>query len=200
MPMARRRSRRDTAGDHMSEDPPRGAERMVGTEPQHLTRVRELGEIEAIRTVVSRTSAPVGITARKHAKALLPALIRCRHCGRKLTLRDSGMKHHIAAVRALLYNGAPPLHWLCRAERRWCNRGGTARRRPAAIAAARTLGSSDEAVSRDVEAARMPPTGLPALRCRCSPRPGWFATGRSLTRWRSRARSPCTMRRRPAHC
>ncbi len=33
--------------------------------------------------------------APKHGDALLAGLIRCRRCGRKLTLRYSGMKHHI---------------------------------------------------------------------------------------------------------
>ena len=51
---------------------------------------------EAIRTMVSRnvpTSRHHG--APKHGDALLAGLIRCRRCGRKLTLRYSGMKHHI---------------------------------------------------------------------------------------------------------
>jgi len=51
---------------------------------------------ETIRTMVSRnvpTSRHHG--APKHGDALLAGLIRCRRCGRKLTLRYSGMKHHI---------------------------------------------------------------------------------------------------------
>ena len=51
---------------------------------------------EAIRTMVSSnvpTSRHHG--APKHGNALLAGLIRCRRCGRKLTLRYSGMKHHI---------------------------------------------------------------------------------------------------------
>jgi 3'-phosphoadenosine 5'-phosphosulfate sulfotransferase len=51
---------------------------------------------EAIRTMVSSnvpTSRHHG--APKHGDALLAGLIRCRRCGRKLTLRYSGMKHHI---------------------------------------------------------------------------------------------------------
>lgn len=51
---------------------------------------------EAIRTMVSNnvpTSRHHG--APKHGNALLAGLIRCRRCGRKLTLRYSGMKHHI---------------------------------------------------------------------------------------------------------
>jgi DNA invertase Pin-like site-specific DNA recombinase len=51
---------------------------------------------EAIRTMVSSnvpTSRHHG--APKHGDALLAGLIRCRRCGRKLTLRYSGTKHHI---------------------------------------------------------------------------------------------------------
>ena len=51
---------------------------------------------EAIRTMVSSnvpTSRHHG--APKHGDALLSGLIRCRRCGRKLTLRYSGTAHHI---------------------------------------------------------------------------------------------------------
>ncbi|MGY3619255.1 recombinase family protein [Bradyrhizobium sp. USDA 10063] len=51
---------------------------------------------EAIRTMVSNnmpTSQHHG--APKHGDALLAGLIRCRRCGRKLTLRYSGAQHHI---------------------------------------------------------------------------------------------------------
>lgn len=53
-------------------------------------------EAETIRTMVSSnvpTSRHHG--APKHGDALLAGLIRCKRCGRKLTLRYSGMKHHI---------------------------------------------------------------------------------------------------------
>src|SRR5665811_2073750 len=51
---------------------------------------------EAIRAMVSSNVA----TGRhhgapKHGDALLAGLIRCKRCGRKLTLRYSGMNHHI---------------------------------------------------------------------------------------------------------
>ncbi len=51
---------------------------------------------EAIRTMVS-SNVPTGRHhgAPKHGSALLAGLIRCRRCGRKLTLRYSGMKHQI---------------------------------------------------------------------------------------------------------
>jgi DNA invertase Pin-like site-specific DNA recombinase len=51
---------------------------------------------EAIRTMVSSnvpTSRHHG--APKHGEALLAGLIRCRRCGRKLTLRYTGMQHQI---------------------------------------------------------------------------------------------------------
>jgi DNA invertase Pin-like site-specific DNA recombinase len=51
---------------------------------------------EAIRAMVSNnapTSRHHG--APKHGDALLAGLVRCRRCGRKLTLRYSGMRHNI---------------------------------------------------------------------------------------------------------
>jgi DNA invertase Pin-like site-specific DNA recombinase len=66
---------------------------------------------EAIRAMVS-SNVPTGRHhgAPKHGDALLAGLIRCKRCGRKLTLRYSGMKHHIpryACSRAWMDNGAP---------------------------------------------------------------------------------------------
>ncbi len=66
---------------------------------------------EAIRTMVSSnipTSRHHG--APKHGEALLAGLIRCRRCGRKLTLRYSGMKHQIprySCTRGWMDNGEP---------------------------------------------------------------------------------------------
>ena len=48
--------------------------------------------------------------APKHGDALLAGLVRCRRCGRKLTVRYSGMKHNIpryACCRGHLDNGEP---------------------------------------------------------------------------------------------
>jgi hypothetical protein len=48
--------------------------------------------------------------APKHGDALLAGLIRCKRCGRKLTLRYSGMKHHIprySCSRGWLDNAEP---------------------------------------------------------------------------------------------
>src|SRR4051794_20948883 len=48
--------------------------------------------------------------APKHGDALLAGLVRCRRCGRKLTVRYSGTHHNIpryACHRGLLDNGEP---------------------------------------------------------------------------------------------
>src|SRR5438270_2624706 len=66
---------------------------------------------EAIRKMVSSnvpTSRHHG--APKHGDALLAGLLRCRRCGRKLTLRYSGAKHHIprySCSRGWMDNGEP---------------------------------------------------------------------------------------------
>ena len=66
---------------------------------------------EAIRTIVSDnvpTSRHHG--APKYGDALLAGLVRCRRCGRKLTVRYTGSKHNIprySCWRGLLDNGEP---------------------------------------------------------------------------------------------
>ena len=66
---------------------------------------------EAIRIMVSNnvaTSRHHG--APKHGDALLAGLMRCRRCGRKLTLRYSGLKHSIprySCSRGWMDNGEP---------------------------------------------------------------------------------------------
>ena len=66
---------------------------------------------ETIRIMVSSnvpTSRHHG--AAKHGDALLAGLLRCRRCGRKLTLRYSGAKHHIprySCSRGWMDNGEP---------------------------------------------------------------------------------------------
>jgi DNA invertase Pin-like site-specific DNA recombinase len=66
---------------------------------------------EAIRRMVSEnipTSRHHG--APKHGDALLAGLVRCRRCGRKLTVRYTGTKHNIprySCHRGLLDNGEP---------------------------------------------------------------------------------------------
>lgn len=66
---------------------------------------------EAIRTMVS-SNIPSGRHhgAPKHGDALLAGLIRCRRCGRKLTLRYTGVRHHIprySCSRGWMDNGEP---------------------------------------------------------------------------------------------
>src|SRR3954467_14457403 len=66
---------------------------------------------EAIRRMVSENipkSRHHG--APKHGDALLAGLVRCRRCGRKLTVRYTGAKHDIprySCWRGLLDNGEP---------------------------------------------------------------------------------------------
>jgi DNA invertase Pin-like site-specific DNA recombinase len=66
---------------------------------------------EAIRKMVS-SNIPTGRHhgAPKHGDALLAGLIRCKRCGRKLTLKYTGAKHGIprySCSRAWMDNGAP---------------------------------------------------------------------------------------------
>ncbi|BAR57677.1 hypothetical protein NK6_4510 [Bradyrhizobium diazoefficiens] len=66
---------------------------------------------EAIRAMVSG-NVPTGKHhgAPRHGDALLAGLIRCRRCGRKLTLRYSGTRNHIprySCNRAWMDNGSP---------------------------------------------------------------------------------------------
>ena len=66
---------------------------------------------EAIRTMVSNNRpASRHHGAAKHGDALLAGLVRCRRCGRKLTVRYSGRRHDIpryACRRGWLDNGEP---------------------------------------------------------------------------------------------
>jgi len=66
---------------------------------------------EAIRRMVS-DNVPTGQHqgAPKHGDALLAGLVRCRRCGRKLTVRYTGTKHNIprySCTRGWLDNGEP---------------------------------------------------------------------------------------------
>lgn len=66
---------------------------------------------EAIRTMVSdNTPTSRHHGAPKHGDALLAGLVRCRRCGRKLTVRYTGTQHNIprySCWRGLLDNGEP---------------------------------------------------------------------------------------------
>jgi hypothetical protein len=171
---------------------------------------------EAIRAMVSSnvsTSRHHG--APKHGDALLAGLIRCRRCGRKLTLRYSGMKHHIprySCSRGWLDNGEPR-----------CIAFGGLRVDdaiedallsvigPGAIAAATAAGKEAsqrrdqvrDALGRDLEAARYAATApsgnmMPLILPIGWSRASWkrAGTGRSRMWPRSRARSLRTMRPR----
>ena len=76
---------------------------------------------ETIRKMVSSnvpTSRHHG--APKHGDALLAGLLRCRRCGRKLTLRYSGVQHHIPR-----YSCSPRLdgQWRAALHRLWRSAG-----------------------------------------------------------------------------
>ena len=66
---------------------------------------------EAIRTMISNNvPASRHHGAAKHGDALLAGLVRCRRCGRKLTVRYSGLKHNIprySCHRGWMDNGEP---------------------------------------------------------------------------------------------
>ena len=65
---------------------------------------------EAIRKMVSGNSIKGSPGAPKHGDALLAGLVRCRRCGRKLTVRYTGKRHNIprySCWRGLLDNGEP---------------------------------------------------------------------------------------------
>jgi hypothetical protein len=97
--MARARSRRKPREEWLALKP--------GTHEGYLDWERA----EAIRRMVSEnipTSRHHG--APKNGDALLAGLVRCRRCGRKLTVRYSGTRHNIpryACHRGLLDNGEP---------------------------------------------------------------------------------------------
>src|SRR6201987_4050934 len=97
--VARPRSRRKPREEWLALQP--------GTHEGYLDWERS----EAIRRMVSDnipTSRHHG--AAKHGDALLAGLIRCRRCGRKLTIRYTGAKHDIprySCSRGWLDNGEP---------------------------------------------------------------------------------------------
>jgi DNA invertase Pin-like site-specific DNA recombinase len=172
---------------------------------------------EAIRSMVS-SNVPTGRHhgAPKHGDALLAGLIRCKRCGRKLTLRYSGMKHHIprySCSRAWMDNGGP--HCIAFGGLRVDDTieeallgvvgpGAIAAATAAAKGARERRDQVRDALSRDLEAARYAADRAFRQYDAADPANRWWRVswkragiGRSLTRRRSRARSPCMMRRRP---
>jgi DNA invertase Pin-like site-specific DNA recombinase len=124
-------------------------------------------QAEAIRRMVSEnvpTSRHHG--APKHGDALLAGLVRCRRCGRKLTVRYSGMKHNIpryACHRGLLDQGAPRCiafgglrvdDAIETALLQVVEPGAIAASVEAEMAAAKRRDQAREAMIRDLEAAR----------------------------------------------
>jgi hypothetical protein len=155
---------------------------------------------EAIRAMVS-SNVPTGRHhgAPKHGDALLAGLIRCKRCGRKLTLRYSGMKHHIprySCSRAWMDNGGP--HCIAFGGLRIddaieeallgvVSPGAIAAATAAAKEAGERRDQVRDALSRERRA--MPPTGPSGNTMPPTPRTGWWrvnlkraGTGRSLTR------------------
>ncbi|MEY9688687.1 recombinase family protein [Bradyrhizobium elkanii] len=175
-------------------------------------------KFEAIRTMVSSnvpTSRHHG--APKHGDALLAGLIRCKRCGRKLTLRYSGMENHIprySCSRAWMDNGGP--HCIAFGGLRVDDAieeallgvvgpGAIAAATAAARGARERRDQVRDALSRDLEAARYAADQAfrqydatdPANRLVAGELEARWNRARSLTRRRLRPRSPCTMRRRP---
>src|SRR5262249_18064309 len=122
---------------------------------------------EAIRRMVSEnipTSRHHG--APKHGDALLAGLVRCRRCGRKLTVRYSGTRHNIpryACHRGLLDHGEPrciafgglrPQHATEAAWLQVVEPGAIAAGAAAEAEAASRRDEVREALLRDLEAAR----------------------------------------------
>jgi hypothetical protein len=62
---------------------------------------------EAIRAMVSN-NVPTSLHhgAPKHGEALLAGLVRCRRCGRKLTVRYTGVRHNYPALQLFPWGGS----------------------------------------------------------------------------------------------
>lgn len=122
---------------------------------------------EAIRKMVS-DNVPTGRHhgAPKQGDALLAGLVRCRRCGRKLTVRYTGTKHNIprySCWRGLLDNGEPRCiafgglrvdDAIEEALFRVVEPAAVAAATEAAAQAARRRDQVHDALSRDLEAAR----------------------------------------------
>jgi hypothetical protein len=108
----------DSVVSNLSRDPNRGDVHVMSKQAGARALMPNAHEgcvswekFEAIRKMVSSnipTSRHHG--APKHGDALLAGLLRCHRCGRKLTLRYSGAKHHLprySCSRGWLDNGEP---------------------------------------------------------------------------------------------
>src|SRR5712664_71084 len=123
---------------------------------------------EAIRTMVSNNNVPTSRHhgAPKHGEALLAGLIRCRRCGRKLTLRYTGAQHHIpryscwrgwldtAEPRCIAFGGLRVDDAIERAVLGVVRPGAVAASMAAAEQASERRDQVRDALGRDLEAAR----------------------------------------------
>ena len=155
--------------------------------------------------------------APKHGDALLAGLLRCRRCGRKLTLRYTGAQHHIprySCSRGWMDNGEPRCiafgglrvddaieEALLGVVGPGADRGGDRRREAKPDSGAIRCARRSAAISKR---RAMPPTA-PSANTTPPIRPtGWWpanwrraGTRRSRASARSRARSPPMMRAVP---
>ena len=157
--------------------------------------------------------------APKHGDALLAGLVRCRRCGRKLTVRYTGTKHNIprySCWRGLLDNGEPRCiafgglrvdDAIEEALLQVVEPGAIAAAVEAESAGGRRRDQVREALSRDLEAARYAADRAfrqydaadPAEPAGRGGTGGALEQGARPRRPRSRARLPRMMPRRPSH-
>jgi hypothetical protein len=147
---------------------------------------------EAIRAMVAG-NVPSGRHhgAPKHGEALLAGLIRCRRCGRKLTLRYTGARHGIPRYsfsRAWMDHGGPSCiafgglrvdDAIEEVLLGVVGPGAVAAAQEAALCAAGQRDQVREAHGRDLEAARY--AAVPAIRCRGPGQP--IGSGELEARW-----------------
>ena len=169
MPMVRRRRRRDTAAEGVSVKIRRKARNeWLALKPDAHEGYVSWERFEAIRTMVSGnvpTSRHHG--APKHGDALLAGLIRCRRCGRKLTLRYTARSTTFPATAAAVAG------WTMagRAASPSADCGSTTRSRK------RCFGSSGRARSRR---RWLPPSRQPSDGIRCARRSAAISKRRAM--------------------
>ena len=166
---------------------------------------------EAIRTMVGDNVPAAGTRgAPKHGSALLAGILRCRRCGRKLTVQYTGAKGQIpryACMRGRLDYGEPK-----------CIAFGGLRVddvveaallavvQPAAIQAARAAEAqaaarrdeAREALARDLEAARLTPRTAPSVSTTPPTRRTVLVAGELEARWNRALERVAAIERRVA--
>src|SRR6266581_2184014 len=125
-----------------------------------------MGYVEKSPGVKSRRKARADWLCPKHGEALLAGLIRCRRCGRKLTLRYTGAQHHIpryscwrgwldtAEPRCIAFGGLRVDDAIERAILGVVGPGAVAASMAAAEQASERRDQVRDALGRDLEAAR----------------------------------------------